>query len=165
MLDEDEALRIGGLGMSLDPARFQYADHAAEHGVFADDRRAATRIVDNACIFLNRPGFVGGEGCALHLAAIDDDESPIDYKPAICWQAPIKVDHHADGSKTLRPWRRDDWGGEQESMAWCCTDRDHGDDTLPSAYVGESSVAESLHAELRGLVGPEIAVELRDRAR
>ena len=26
-----------------------------------------TRIVDGACIFLNRPGFPGGRGCALVL--------------------------------------------------------------------------------------------------
>ena len=163
MLDTDEALRIGALGAGLDPTRFQFHAVAASDGVFADEKRAATRIVDDACIFLNRPGFEGGEGCALHLAALDEDENPMEYKPAICWQAPLKVDHHADGSKTLRPWRRDDWGGPQESMAWCCTDRSHDDDTLPSAYVGDHAVAVTLHAELRGLVGPEIAVELRNR--
>lgn len=165
MLDTEEARRIGGLGASLDPERFQYHEAAAEHGVFADETRAATRIVDDACIFFNRPGFAGGEGCALHLAALDDGENPLEYKPAICWQAPLKVDHHDDGSKTLRPWRRDDWGGPQESMAWCCTDRDHNDPALPSAYVGDQPVAVTLHAELRGLVGPEIAVELRNRLR
>lgn len=162
MLDEDEALRIGGLGLSLDPDRFQYAEIAMQDGVFVDGAHTATRIVDDACIFLNRPGFAGGEGCALHLAALDEGDSPIEYKPAICWQAPIKVDHHEDGSKTLRPWRRDDWGGEQESMAWCCTDTSQSE-ALPSAYVGDVAVAESLHAELRGLLGPEIAVELRNR--
>ena len=25
-----------------------------------------TRVVDGACVFLNRPGFSGGAGCALH---------------------------------------------------------------------------------------------------
>ena len=35
-----------------------------------------TRLVDGACIFLNRPGFAGGEGCALHLAAVEAGERP-----------------------------------------------------------------------------------------
>ncbi len=29
-----------------------------------------TRLVDDACIFLNRPGFAAGAGCALHTAAL-----------------------------------------------------------------------------------------------
>ena len=49
-----------------------------------------TRVVDGACIFLNRTGFAGGAGCALHLAAFDAGESPIDFKPSVCWQLPIR---------------------------------------------------------------------------
>jgi hypothetical protein len=166
MIDEDEALRIGALGLSLDPARFQYAHAAAADagGVFSDESRSNTRVVDGACIFHNRPGFDGGEGCALHLAALDDGENPLEYKPSICWQAPLKVDHNADGSNTLRPWTRDDWDGGQETMAWCCTSRAPADQALASAFVGDRTVAETLHAELRGLVGEEIAVALRLRA-
>ena len=162
MIDEDEALRIAALGMTLDPEIFQYHDAALVGGVFRDEARTNTRVIDGACIFHNRPGFAAGEGCALHLAAVADEENPLEYKPSICWQAPLKVDHHDDGSKTLRPWKRPDWDGGLEGMAWCCTDR--GDDErLASAFVGDRPVAESLHAELRGLVGPEIAVQLRDR--
>jgi len=39
-------------------------------GVFADATRSNTRVIDKTCIFLNRPGFEGGAGCALHLAAL-----------------------------------------------------------------------------------------------
>ena len=162
MIDEDEALRIGGLGLSLDPARFQYAEIADESGVFRDARRDNTRVVDGACIFLNRPGFEGGEGCALHLAALDDDESPIEYKPTICWQAPFKVDDAPDGTRTLRPWVRDDWEGGAADMAWCCPEREPAPG-LANAYLGDVPVAEALHAELSGIVGPEVAVELRRR--
>ncbi len=155
---DDEATLIGALGASLDPERFQFASAAAEGGVFADNERRATRVVDGACIFLNRPGFSGGEGCALHLAAIDEGESPIDWKPAICWQLPLKVDVGDDGVQRLRAWRAADWG--DEPVAWCCTDQDAG----PSAFVGSGPVAESLGDELRALVGPEVAVEIRRRA-
>lgn len=158
LIDDDEAMLITALGLTLSPERFEQHAAAAEGGVLAPGEQLATRVVDEACIFHNRPGFAGGEGCALHLGALDDGESPMDWKPSICWQAPIKVDHHDDGSKTLRPWRRDDWG-KDEQIAWCCTERS----AEPNAYVGDVPVAESLHAELVGLVGPEIAVELRSR--
>jgi len=163
MIDEDEALRVAALGLTLDDAIFQYADAALEDGVFSDDSRTNTRVIDGACIFHNRPGFAGGEGCALHLAALEDGENPLEYKPSICWQAPLKVDHHDDGTKTLRPWKRHDWDGGLESMAWCCTNKGGDDEALASAFVGDVPVSESLFAELSGLVGPEIAVELRNR--
>ena len=43
-----------------------------------DEGETTTLLVDGACVFLNRPGFPGGAGCALHLAALDAGESPID---------------------------------------------------------------------------------------
>lgn len=154
LLDE-EAATIEAIGLTLDPARFQFAAEAVAGGVLSD--RQATRVVDGACIFLNRPGFEGGEGCALHLAALAEGESPIDWKPAICWQLPLKVDEGVDGVRRLRAWRADDWGAEP--VAWCCTDRL----AQPSAYGGETQVVESLFDEIRAVVGPEVAVELRDR--
>ena len=93
--DEDEARLIGALGATLDPVRFQYHSEAQAGGVFNDASRSGTRVVDGACIFLNRPGFSGGAGCALHLAAFDAGERPQDWKPAVCWQLPIKVDWEA----------------------------------------------------------------------
>ena len=163
LIDEDEARTIGALGLMLDPARFQQHEAAAADGVLADGPQPATRVVDDACIFFNKPGFPGGEGCALHIAAVDEGESPMDWKPSICWQAPLKVDTESDGARTLRPWRKSDWG-VGEHLAWCCTDANDGPDEGPSAYTGTEPVALSMAAELRGLVGPEIAVEITRRA-
>jgi hypothetical protein len=81
---EDEARLISALAATLEPARFEYHDVAAEGGVFNDVSRSSTRVVDGACIFLNRDGFVGGVGCALHLAALDCGESTVDWKPSVC---------------------------------------------------------------------------------
>ena len=157
LIDEEEARLISALGVSLDPDRFQQHEVASTDGVLADGPQPATRVVDGACIFFNKPGFDGGEGCALHLAAEDEGEAPMDWKPSICWQAPLKVDSGEDGTKTLRPWRRSDWG-PGEHLAWCCTEANANQG--PSAYVGTQTVAESMAAELRGLVGPEVAVEI-----
>jgi hypothetical protein len=160
MADEDEAMMTAALAATLPPERFEHRLEAEHGGVFSDDTRTNTRIVDGACIFLNRPGFTGGAGCALHLAALDLGESPTEWKPSVCWQLPIKVDWeaHDDGRETatLHAWRRADWGAEGATMAWCCTEE-------ADAYVGERPVIESLAEELDSIVGPAVFVELRRR--
>ena len=157
--DEHEARLIAALAPALSPERFEHHAEAAAGGIFRDGR-TATRIVDGACIFLNRPGFAGGAGCALHLAAIDAGESPIDWKPSVCWQLPIRVDWEAVDDHTevatVRRWTRDDWGEEGETMAWCCTEGD-------LAYVGEQRVIDSLQPELEEIVGRAVYVQLRQR--
>ncbi len=160
MLDEDEASMTATLAATLDPAHFQFAEVAATDGVFADERRTNTRVIDGACIFLNRIGFDGGPGCALHLAALADEDSPTDWKPSVCWQLPVKVDHVAavDGAvvSTVRPWSRGDWGPEGDAMAWVCTEES-------DAFVGDRPVVESLGDELGALLGAPLYEQLRDR--
>jgi hypothetical protein len=162
----DEARTVAALADTLPPDRFQFHHVAAADGVFADDTFTNTRVVDGACIFLNRPGFAGGAGCALHLAALAADESPIDWKPSVCWQLPIKVDWHEDRDAatgatvevaTVRGWQRRDWGADGETMAWCCTEGDR-------AYVGDRTVLESLADELTAIVGDEVMVHVRHQA-
>ena len=83
-----EARQLSAYVSFLSPEQWQY------HGidtVYGDDERTHTRVVDGACVFLNRLGFAGGEGCALHIAAVEADESPIEWKPSVCWQLPLRV--------------------------------------------------------------------------
>lgn len=159
MLDTDEAMLVAALAPTLDPARFQRHAEAAEGGVFSDETRSNTRVVDGACIFFNRPGFAGGVGCALHLTAVDAEEPPMEWKPEVCWQLPLRIDRDRDEhgeTATLRRWSRADWGTEGETMHWCCTE---GTD----AYVGAEPVIDSLSEEIEALVGREVAVEIRRR--
>ncbi len=157
---EEEAMTIGALAATLEPSRFEHHAQAQAGGVFADDTRSSTRVVDGACIFLNRPGFPGGSGCALHLEAVHSGESPTVWKPSVCWQLPVKVDWEpGEGDTevaTVRGWERRDWGAEGETMAWCCTEGER-------AYVGAAPVVESLAEELEAIVGPTVYVELRRR--
>ncbi len=109
-------------------------------------------------MFLNRPGFAGGHGCALHLAAEAAGESPIDWKPSVCWQLPLRVDRGADvegrPTATLRRWRRADWGSGGAAMAsWCVDAHD--------AHVGSGPVVEHLRDEIEAIVGPEVSVQIR----
>ncbi|MDQ2725327.1 MAG: hypothetical protein M3Y36_07510 [Actinomycetota bacterium] len=160
LVDEDESRLIAALAATLDPDRFEHHAEAADGGIFGDSSRSSTRVVDGACVFLNRPGFAGGAGCALHLSAIDAGESPVDLKPSVCWQLPIKVDWEPGAGTTevatVRPWSRRDWGAEGETMAWCCTEGS-------LAYVGDRPVIDSLAVELEAVVGAEVYVELRQR--
>jgi len=158
----EEAMTVSAYAATLPPAVWQFHDAVDADDVFSDATRTNTKVVDGACIFLNRPGFAGGPGCALHLAALAADEAPIDWKPSVCSQLPIRVDWTSlpDGREaaTVRRWSRADWGPEGETMAWCCTEGE-------AAYVGDRPVIDSLAAELASIVGDEVMVELRRRVR
>ncbi|HEY0521069.1 MAG TPA: hypothetical protein VGC84_16385, partial [Ilumatobacteraceae bacterium] len=139
LTDTDEAMTISALAATVDDDLFQHRSAIDDDDVFSDSTRTNTKVVDGACIFLNRPGFAGGEGCALHIAALRAGDSPTMWKPAVCWQLPIKVDweQSLDGSEiaTLRGWARRDWGADGVSMHWCCTEG-------PEAYVGDRMVVD-----------------------
>jgi hypothetical protein len=109
-----------------------------------------TRMVDGACIFLNRPGFPGGAGCALHRGALEAGERPLDWKPDVCWQLPLRLVESTDDSgqviSTLREWKRRDWGAGGAEFHWWCTD-------APEAFTGGEPVYVALRDEIVALVG------------
>ena len=161
---QEEARQLSAYVPLLSAEQWQY------HGidtVYGDAERTHTRVVDGACVFLNRPGFAGGEGCALHIAAVEADESPTEWKPSVCWQLPLRVDwaltDESDPASreiaTVRRWSRADWGDHGTKMAWCCTERSDGGE----AYTGDAAVIDSLADELSVLAGDAVYVELRRR--
>ncbi len=165
LTDLEEAMTVSALAATVPAHLWQHRDRVDADDVFSDDTRSNTKVVDGACIFLNRPGFAGGAGCALHLAAEAAGESPIDWKPSVCWQLPVRVDWEMqpDGIEhaTVRRWSRADWGDEGETMAWCCTE---GSERVgEGAYVGDVPVIESLAEELAGIAGRQVYVQLRSR--
>jgi hypothetical protein len=125
-----------------------------------------TRLVGDACIFLNRPGFPGGAGCALHRAALERGERPLDLKPEVCWQLPIRrvdlTDEHGWVTSTIREWKRRDWGDGGDEFHWWCTE-------APDAFVGDKPVWREARDELVEIVGAEIyailAEQLEERER
>jgi hypothetical protein len=163
LADDADLERVRTAAARLDATTWQHIALAeARGGPFkrqGDD--TVSRLVDGACIFLNRPGFAGGAGCALHLAALEAGESPIEWKPSVCWQLPLRVDwvdvdgHHE--TATVRRWTRADWGDHGTTMAWCCTERSDGGE----AYCGDEQVVDSLADPLRTLAGDEVYVTLR----
>ena len=112
-----------------------------------------TRLVGDACIFLNRPGFPGGAGCALHRAALERRQRPLDVKPNVCWQLPLRrEDSESDNGhvvSTIRQWDRRHWGAGGAEFHWWCTE-------APEAFVGQDAVYVGMRDELVELVGRPI---------
>ncbi len=154
LTDEDEARLISALGACIPEELFERAQ-AARDGIFADLTRSSTRVVDGVCIFHNSTDFPGGAGCALHLAAQAAGESPLTWKPGVCWQLPVRLEESSDATAVqVRAWSREDWGDDGKTMAWCCTEE-------PETYVGQEMVLDSLANVITELVGTEVYIQLR----
>jgi len=160
LADAEEAMTVSALAATIPHHLWQHHHAVDADDVFSTAERNNTKLVAGACIFLNRPGFAGGDGCALHLAALAAGELPIDWKPSVCWQLPVRVEWamQPDGVEhaTVRRWTRADWGEEGTTMAWCCTEGDR-------AYVGAQRVIDSLAEELEAISGQAVYVRLRER--
>lgn len=156
-VDEDDVQTVVAAFVRVRPEHMQFHRHARRGGFLvstaADDDGApatATRVVDGACIFLNRPGFAGGAGCALHIAAVAAGERPLDWKPNVCWQVPIRLEHltddHGHVVSRMREWKRRDWGSGGADFAWWCTE-------APEAFTGSEPLYLSARDEIVELVG------------
>lgn len=154
--DDDDVARTKAAARTLGADTWQFRDRAKRGGVLrtqADGTRI-TRLVDGACIFLNRPGFPHGAGCALHLAALDRGQQPLELKPDVCWQLPLRrEDTVADGghvTSTVTQWDRRHWGAGGDEFGWWCTE-------APEAFSGHRPVFEEMAAEIAALVGRPVA--------
>ena len=150
---DDDVKRVKKYIKRLDADDWQFKKESKNLGgpiTTNDDGDTVSRLVDDACIFLNRPGFPGGPGCALHRAALRHGERPLDWKPYVCWQLPLRLDDHTDENGfhtfTLREWKRRDWGEGGPEFHWWCTD-----DSM--AFRDRKPVWKTLRDEIREMVG------------
>jgi hypothetical protein len=172
LIDDADAANVEARFEQLAPEQMQFHAKASKKGPIRDgdlDESGAptrvTRLADDACIFLNRPGFAGGVGCSLHLAAEAAGESPRDWKPEVCWQVPLRLEHSTDESghvtSRLREWKRRDWGEGGDEFGWWCTES-------PDAFVGSRPLYVTARDDIIGLVGEanyEQLVRLLERPR
>jgi len=164
--DKDDERRVRGFAEQLSAEDWQLRGLAlrrkkdarlnvVERDSVADEQnRKRTRTVDGACIFLNRPGFAGGIGCALHALALRTGRHPLETKPEVCWQLPVRraqewVDR-PDGTRvlvsTVTEFDRRGWGEGGHDLHWYCT-------SSPDAQVGHEPLYLSYAAELTELIG------------
>ncbi len=114
--DDADVERVKAAAKTLTDDDWQHRARARRGGQVrtARDGSRVTRLVDGACIFLNRPGFPAGPGCALHLAALRRGQLPLELKPDVCWQLPLRREDLTgdDGRVTtfISQWDRRHWG-------------------------------------------------------
>ncbi|MGA0329208.1 MAG: hypothetical protein ACO3NB_03970 [Ilumatobacteraceae bacterium] len=158
-VDDDDVAVVVKSAVRLTEKNWQLKPNADKKGFLKGTKKGETktRVVDGACIFLNRPGFEGGAGCALHIGAREAGERPLDWKPNVCWQLPIHLEHSEDDTgyvtTIVREWKRRDWGVSGDEFHWWCTDS-------PDAFVGREPVYKYLKDELIETVGAEVYDQL-----
>ncbi|MDQ3104722.1 MAG: hypothetical protein M3Q87_05805 [Actinomycetota bacterium] len=146
--DKADEKRVGKAMKRLTADEWQLRREGRKGGwVEVDDEgERKTRVVDGACIFLNRPGFAGGTGCALHAWALTHDVEPLTTKPDVCWQLPIRrryrdVDR-GDGTSyleiTIEEYARSGWGPGGHDLDWYCSSNTEAHVSRHPLYVTSS---------------------------
>jgi hypothetical protein len=128
-----------------------------------DDGERKTRVTEvdgqQACIFQNRPDFApskggGGAGCALHALAYVLGKNPLETKPDVCWQLPIRrtfrevtrQDDTTYTEVTIGEYDRRGWGPGGHDLDWYCSGN-------TEAHVAMEPVYVTNEAELTELMG------------
>ena len=120
-----------------------------------DDGDKQTRRFNDACIFLNSPGFESGGGCSLHNLALSEGAKPLEAKPDVCWQLPIRrtfedrdfPDGTAWSVVVISEFDRRGWGPGGHDLNWYCSGN-------TEAHVGPDPVYISEGDTLVELMGP-----------
>ena len=132
------------------------------------ERKTRTIVVDGqqACVFHNRPDFApptgqGGAGCALHALAYVLGKNPVETKPDVCWQLPIRrtfrTVERQDGTSytevSIGEYDRRGWGPGGHDLDWYCSGN-------TEAHVAVEPVYLTHEAELTELMGKAAYDEL-----
>ena len=119
-----------------------------------EDGDRKTAVHEGACIFLNRPGFAGGEGCSLHSWALRNGRHPLETKPDVCWQLPVRrlfrdvelTDGTTYTEVTITEYDRRGWGPGGHDFDWYCTGNTEAHQAADPVFV-------SYEPELVELIG------------
>ena len=156
-----DALGADGYLVEVDPDPSDPDTPAPANAEDQEGPTLKTRVHDGACIFLNRPGFPQGAGCALHAMALRKGIEPLEVKPDVCWQLPVRRtqewEERPDGTQilvdTISEYDRRGWGEGGHDLQWYCSGS-------PDAHVGAKQVWESYAPELTELIGAAAYAEL-----
>lgn len=123
--------------------------------------RSVTAHGNRGCVFANRPDFDGPTGCALHGLALDQGRNPLETKPDVCWQLPLRRTfrdvERTDGSSyleiTIGEYDRIGWGAGGHDLDWYCSGN-------TEAHISPEPLYLTSEAELVELMGQAAYVEL-----
>ncbi len=165
--DKADEKRVRGFVRQLDPEHWEHHEAGTRRKnawIETDDEgERKTAVHDGACVFLNRPGFEGGAGCALHGLALRQGRHPLETKPDVCWQLPIRrtfrevelPDGTAYTEVGIGEYDRRGWGPGGHDLDWYCTGN-------PEAHVATEPLYVTSAAELTELMGAAAYAELTE---
>ena len=160
--DKDDESRVAAYVAELTPEQWQF--HPGRKVKKADwvekddegERKTLTLVHDgqSACIFHNRADFNTGAGCALHGLALEQGRNPLETKPDVCWQLPIRRTfrnvERQDGTTytevAIGEYDRRGWGAGGHDLDWYCSGN-------TEAHVALEPVFVTHEAELTELMG------------
>src|SRR5947209_6918971 len=150
----DDEQRVRRYAAELTPETWQFYREGKRAIATIEDGKRKTRVVDGACIFHNRDDFDGPSGCALHQLALRKGLHPLETKPDVCWQVPIRrsfdwVERPDDTEvliTTIGEYDRRAWGPGGHDHKWWCTG-------APEAHTAREPVYRSCAPELIAMMG------------
>ena len=160
--DKDDEKRVASYVAQLDADLWQFRPEGRvrkRDWIETDDdgeRKTRTVEVDGqgACVFHNRTDFPAGAGCALHALALRQGRNPLETKPDVCWQLPIRrtfrTVERQDGTSytevSIGEYDRRGWGPGGHDLDWYCSGN-------TEAHVGVEPVYVANAPELTELMG------------
>ena len=167
--DKADEKRVAGFVAQLTPDDWQFhPGRGAKKSDWIDtdddgERKTLTIEHDGqqACVFHNRGDFATGAGCALHGLALRQGRNPLETKPDVCWQLPIRRQFRtvevADGTSytevSIGEYDRRGWGPGGHDLDWYCSGN-------TEAHVALEPVFVTHEAELVELMGAAGYAEL-----
>ncbi|QZY29437.1 hypothetical protein [Nocardioides coralli] len=167
--DTDDQRRVAGFVAELTPEQWQFhPGRRVRKGDWVEkdeDGEPKTRTHEvagqSACVFHNRTDFHAGAGCALHLLALEQGRNPLETKPDVCWQLPIRrtfrtverQDETSYTEVTITEYDRRGWGPGGHDLDWYCSGNTEAHVAVEPLYVTNA-------AELTELMGAPAYAEL-----
>ncbi len=155
--DKADEKRMQKYAAMLTAEDWQYERTGRRKGVVEKDEEGQrkTRVVDGACVFLNRAGFPGGAGCALHQLAGRIGKQPLEVKPDVCWQLPVRRTFEQvtrpDGTEILvisiGEYDRRGWGPGGHDLDWYCSGSTEAHVAADPVYLTERGTLVALMSE------------------
>jgi hypothetical protein len=167
--DTDDVRRVATYVAQLTPETWQF--HPGRRvrrsdWVTKDDEGETKTLThevhgQSACVFANRSDFAGGAGCALHGLALRQGRNPLETKPDVCWQLPIRRTfrnvERQDGTEytevSIGEYDRRGWGPGGHDLDWYCSGN-------TEAHVAVEPVFVTHEPELTELMGKPAYDEL-----
>ena len=167
--DRDDQRRVASYVAQLTPEHWQFhPGRKVRRGDWVEqdeDGEPKTRTVEvdgqRACVFHNRTDFASGAGCALHGLALQQGRNPLETKPDVCWQLPIRrtfreverQDETSYTEVTITEYDRRGWGPGGHDLDWYCSGN-------TEAHVGVEPLYVTNAPELTELMGRPAYEEL-----